>query len=126
MKLPFDSDQFFAVFARYNDAVWPAQAVLTGLAIVAALLVWRPGRVGDRVISGVLAGLWAWMGVVYHLAFSRTINPAAVAFAIAFVLEAAAFVVIGVVGGRLHFRVGAGASGLAAGVVVVYALAGDP
>ena len=59
MKLPFDSDQFFAVFARYNDAVWPAQAVLTGLAIVAALLVWWPGRVGDRVISGVLAGLWA-------------------------------------------------------------------
>ena len=126
MKLPFDSDQFFAVFARYNEAVWPAQAILTGLAIVAALLAWRPSRAGDRFISGILAGLWAWMGVVYHFAFFRSINPAAVVFAAAFVLEAAAFVVIGVVRGRLQFRVSAGASGLAAGVIVVYALAVYP
>lgn len=126
MTLPFDSDQFFAVFARYNEAVWPVQVVLTGLAIVAALLVWRASRAGDRVISGILAGLWAWMGVVYHFTFFRSINPAAVAFAAAFLVEAAAFVVIGVVRGRLQFRVSTGVSGLAAGVIVVYALAVYP
>lgn len=124
MNLPFDRDQFFAVFARYNEAVWPAQAFLTGLAIVAALLAWRPGR--DRIISGILALLWAWMGVVYHFMFFRSINPAAVVFAAAFLFEAAAFAVFGVLRGRLQFRVSATASGFAAGVVLVYALAVYP
>jgi hypothetical protein len=27
--VPFSSDEFFAVFAAYNAAVWPAQLVLT-------------------------------------------------------------------------------------------------
>jgi hypothetical protein len=124
--LPFDQDQFLAVFARYNEAVWPAQAILTGLAIVAALLAWRPSRAGDRIIAGVLAVLWAWMGVVYHWAFFRAINPAAVAFGAAFVFEAAVLVWFGVMRGRLQFRVRADASGLAAGIMVVYALAVYP
>ena len=29
------------------------------------LVVRRPDS--DRVISAILAGLWAWMGIVYHL-----------------------------------------------------------
>ena len=122
MKLPFDAEQFFAVFARYNEAVWPAQAVLTGLAVVAALLAWRPSPTGDRVISGILAALWAWMGIVYHYSFFRAINPAAALFAAAFVLQAVLFIAVGVIGGRLRFRVNAGASGLAAGILIVYAL----
>jgi hypothetical protein len=27
-KLPFSTEDFYAVFERYNDAVWPAQVVL--------------------------------------------------------------------------------------------------
>ena len=122
MKLPFSADEFFAVFARYNEAVWPAQAVLTGLAVVAALLAWRPSRTRDRVISGILAALWAWMGIVYHYWFFRAINPAAVLFAAAFVVQAVLFAAFGVIGGRLRFRVNARASGLTAGILIVYAL----
>jgi hypothetical protein len=66
------------------------------------------------------------MGIVYHFAFFRAINPAAAFFAAAFVLQAAAFLAVGAIGGRLQFRVSAGASGLAAGVLVVYALAVYP
>ena len=126
MDLPFGRDEFFAVFARYHDAVWPAPVVLTALAVIAATLVWRPSRTRDRLISAILAVLWAWMGLAYHFAFFRSINPAAVVFATAFVLQAAAFLVVGVVRGRLQFRVSGGVSGLAAGVLLVYALAVYP
>lgn len=38
MELPFTVDQFMAVFAAYNTAVWPAQILLYALAVVALLL----------------------------------------------------------------------------------------
>ena len=126
MKLPFEREQFFAVFTRYNEAVWPAQVVLAALAVVAALLVWRPGRATNRVTGAVLAVLWIWMGAVYHFTFFRTINPAAVFFAAAFLLEGAAIAWFGVWRARLHFQVSRGPAGLAAGVMVVYALAVYP
>lgn len=122
VKLPFDSDQFFAVFARYNEAVWPAQAILVGLALVVVYFVWRPGPVGDRIISGILALLWAWMAVAYQFAFFRAINPAAVLFAAAFLAEAAALAAAGVVRGRLRFRGGANGSTLMACALMLYAL----
>jgi len=64
--LPFTRAQFLAVFAQYNDAVWPAQvfAIATGLAMLALVLM--PSRHGDRVIGAGLAAMWAWTGVAYH------------------------------------------------------------
>jgi DMSO/TMAO reductase YedYZ heme-binding membrane subunit len=70
MSMPFTTAQFLDVFARYNEAVWPAQLLLVALAVVAAGLALRPAALSGRVVSGVLAFFWAWMGVVYHGASS--------------------------------------------------------
>lgn len=81
MTLPFDVAQFFATFARYNEAVWPAQIILTGLAVAAVgLALRRSGVWSDRAVSGILALFWIWMGLVYHVAFFSAINPAATVF----------------------------------------------
>ena len=87
-KLRVSADAFFGVFARYNAAVWPV-AVGLWLAAVAALIatVRRPGAVAQRWMAAVLAALWAWSGVVYHAVFFTTINPAAWAFSVLFVVE---------------------------------------
>jgi hypothetical protein len=82
--LPFSADQFFAVFSRYNDAVWPMQWVLNGLGVIAAVLLWRGQAVSMRVVAAVLAVLWIWSGIVYHLVFFTAINPAAWLFGIVF------------------------------------------
>ena len=59
--MPFTTQQFFEVFARYNIAVWPAQLVLNALAVLAVLLV-RRGRPSDgRWVCAILASLWAWI-----------------------------------------------------------------
>ena len=124
MNLPFDSPQFFAVFARYNLAVWPAQVVLNGLAIALVMVVLRAWS--DRAVSGVLALLWVWMGVVYHLGFFRTINPAASIFGAMFVLQGVVFAVLGVAGGKLRFVFPAGARGMIGGLLLVFALVAYP
>jgi hypothetical protein len=89
--LPFTREQFFAVFSDYNEAVWPAQAVLYVIALVAVGVAFRRTRNASRVVLAVLALLWAWMGVVYHAGFFAVINPAAGIFAAAFVVQAGLF-----------------------------------
>jgi hypothetical protein len=86
--LPFTAEEFFAVFAAYNAAIWPAQVGAYGLGLAAIVLVlWRP--VG-RAVFAVLALMWAWTGIGYHVLFFAGINPAAYAFGALFVAEAAA------------------------------------
>lgn len=85
--LPFTQSEFFAVFAKYNIAIWPAQLVLVGAAAGAVAAVRRPNTVRIRVMLGVLSALWLWMAIVYHGIFFRPINPAAMAFAALFVVE---------------------------------------
>jgi hypothetical protein len=102
VTIPFSEQQFFQVFARYNEAVWPAQVALYTLAFVALFLALREGRTG-RHVSAILAFLWAWMALAYHAAFFREINPAATLFGAAFLLQAALFIWYGVVQERITF-----------------------
>lgn len=89
MQLPFTHDQFLDLFGDYNRAVWPL-VVLLWLATLAALTQLYRGRPrASRVLAILLACHWAWAGAVYHLAFFRRINPAALVFGSAFLLEGA-------------------------------------
>lgn len=103
VRLPFSVDQFFAVIRHYNEAVWPAQVVLLliGLAAVGLLALQRPWC--SVAISGLLALLWGWTGLAYHLAFFSSINPLAYAFGALSLVGAAVFVWLGVVRRELDF-----------------------
>ena len=126
MALPFSRDQFFAVFAAYNDAVAPAQILLIALGIGAAALALRPSRWSDRAIGLVLAGLWLWMGVEYHWRFFRPINPAATLFGAAFVVEGVLLAWATVRPPRLAFRAPRSLRGGLALALLVYAFAVYP
>jgi hypothetical protein len=104
MNPPFTLEQFFEVFSRYNEGVMPLQLGLFLLALTAfAEMVVRRRR-SDRVVSAILAGLWAWMGIVYHLVYFTPANPAAALFGVMFLGGATAFAWAGVVHGRLKFN----------------------
>ncbi|HEX3233976.1 MAG TPA: DUF6064 family protein [Gemmatimonadales bacterium] len=122
MRLPFDTHQFFSVFVRYNTAVWPAQVALTLAALCAVALALWPRRGSDRTIAVILGVLWLWMGVVYHLVFFRSINPAAVVFGILFILEGVLLIVFGGWLGRLRFAWTPTISGLLGAALISYAL----
>lgn len=83
--MPFTEQQFFAVFGNYNEAVWPAQALLFLLAILSVIgALWS-----RRGVALIVAGLWAWCGIAYHWIHFARVNPAAWFFGALFIGAAA-------------------------------------
>jgi hypothetical protein len=127
--LPFTPDQFLAVFASYNQAIWPMQIgayQLGGLAV--ALLFWRP-QGADRVIAGILAAMWLWTGIAYHALFFSAINQAAYPFAALFVIQGGYLIYAGVYRGQIRFGLRSGLAtwtglALVAYAAIVYPLIG--
>lgn len=101
--LPFAREAFLAVFASYNDAIWPAQIAAYVLGLSAVLLVFRPSHASSRVIAGILAVMWLWTGVAYHALFFAGINRVAYAFGVLFALQALVLVWCGLMRDRLSF-----------------------
>lgn len=122
MNLPFTADQFFAVFHDYNLAVWPAQVFLVAAALIAAALSAVPLRWSGAVISAILALLWAWMAVAYHLAFFTAINPLAYAFSALSLAGALVFLWQGVIRRRIRFKVSGSVRGLTGIGLIMFAL----
>lgn len=123
MNLPFTTDQFLNVFRLYNQSVWPTQIVLLLLALTAIGLLDVRHRMADRVISAILAFLWAWMALAYHISFFTVINPAAWLFAALFLTEAVLLTVSGIVRPGLEFHNPGKLRVLLGAIFLIYALA---
>jgi len=91
MLLPFTPDQFLAVFAAYNLAVWPAQLVAYLIALGMVLALLQHTGWTDRIIGAGLGLMWIWTGVAYHLLFFASVNKVAHAFAALFVVQGLLF-----------------------------------
>lgn len=125
MKLPFSIEQFFGVIRQYNETVWPMQVLWTLAALAAVVLVftrWPKEQKASVAISALLALLWAWVGLVYHLAFFTAINPAAWVFGGLALAGAALLAWHGVWRRELTFAWHATGRALTGLVLVVYAL----
>lgn len=86
--LPFTETQFFELFGRYNEAIWPTQLIAYCFGAFALLATQRHSRLFSIITLVSLATLWAWTGGVYHGLFFAEINPAARLFAALFVGQA--------------------------------------
>lgn len=104
MTFPFTTEQFFGIFRTYNESLWPAQIFLFALALVALGLVVFPRRWSGVAVSAILAFLWGWLGLAYHLAFFSAINPLAYVFSGVSVAGAVVFAWHGVIRRTLAFR----------------------
>jgi hypothetical protein len=120
MTLPFTSSDFFSVFARYNESVWPAQVILYVLAVISIVLAIRGTAAASRGVNAALAVMWFWMGVVYHAGFFADINPVALIMAVAFVLQGAIFTVLAVARTPVVFATGRKSSAWIGGFLIVF------
>ena len=122
MRLPFSVEQFFGLFGQYNEAVWPAQVMLTALAIAAVALVVFPREGTGAPAALILAFLWGWIAVAYHLIFFTRINPLAYLFAGVSLAGSFLFAWEGAVRRRLRFKRAGSPLGMLGGLLIVYAL----
>ena len=122
MKTPFTVEQFFNVFKNYNEAVFPMQAVFYLLSLFVVYLTIKPKSGTEKIVSGALALLWLWMGIVYHLVFFTAINIAAYLFGAMFVLQGILFLVTGVFQNRLSFKFRFDIFGITGIALIIFAL----
>lgn len=120
--MPFTTAQFFGIFRDYNEAVWPFQLVLAALGLVAVGLLFVHRPFAGRLISAMLAGLWAWMAIAYHFLFFSRINLAAWAFGALFLVEAALFLWLGVIRGKLRTSMLVDARSRVGALLLLYAM----
>lgn len=122
MQLPFTVEQFYGVFSQYNTAVWPVQMLLLALAVTAIVLVGVVRRWSGVAVSAILAFLWAWLGLAYHLAFFTAINPMAYVFSAVSLAGAFTFFWQGVIRRKLVFKWTAGLRSVVGLALVMFAL----
>jgi len=123
--LPFTHAQFVFVFALYNGVIWPLQWLAQAVGIGLLALLWKPSRTRDRTSILLLAVMWLWTGLAYHVVFFSLINPAATLFGMFFVFEGLLLAEAGL-RGRLTFGK-ASALGRALGwALLVYSVLGYP
>ena len=123
--LAFDRDAFFALFAAYNGAIWPAQVVAYALGLlVLAAAFWRLPQRG-RLVAAVLAAMWAWNGVAYHWTYFATINFVAPVFAGVFVAQAL-LLAWACLRGSLRMPAKPGLAGWTGIALMLFALVGYP
>jgi hypothetical protein len=122
MNLPFTTEQFLTVFEQYNQAVWPFQVLLNLLALCALILSTRRIGYSDKIIAGILAFFWLWIGIAYHLMFFSSINPAAKVFGILNILQGLVFLYFGILKSRISFRYRTDIYGITGSLLILYAL----
>ena len=119
--LPFTPEQFLDVFKQYNLAVWPMPIVLYLMAALSLFLTLARTKHSDKIISGILAFFWIWMGLVYHLIFFAAINKAAYVFGIFFILQGTLFLISGFKG-KLSFSYKTDAGRIIGAIFMSYGL----
>jgi Family of unknown function (DUF6064) len=122
MNTPFTVDQFLEVFRNYNETVFPMQVLFYLASILVLFLAIKPNSKSDRIISGVLAFLWLWMGIVYHLIFFTAINKAAFVFGSAFIGQGILFIILGILKCKLSFRFRPDSYGITGLILILFAL----
>ncbi len=122
MQIPFTVEQFYGVFRDYNTTLWPVQVFLIVLALAAIVMVAVPRRWSGVGVSSILALLWAWLGVAYHLAFFTAISPLAYGFAALSVAGSLIFLWQGVIHRRLEFALACDARTAVGVLLLVFAL----
>jgi Family of unknown function (DUF6064) len=121
-SIPFTTEQFFQIFEKYNQAIYPIQFGLILIAFIVIILAAsrKPSR--NKIISALLGFLWLWTGIVYHLIFFTAISPPAYLFGILFIFQGLLFLYEGVARNRLNFRASRRFDGILGAAFMAYAL----
>jgi hypothetical protein len=121
-RIPFTTEQFLQVFEKYNQAIYPFQFALILVAIVTIFITTSRKPFANKLIAYLLAFLWLWTGIAYHLIFFTAISPPAYLFGTLFIVQGLLFLYEGVVRNRLIFRASQNFYSIFATIFIAYSL----
>jgi hypothetical protein len=110
--LLFSPRTYYRLLQRHNEALWPAQIVTLALGLLILVLLSRPSPQRGRIISTIVAALWAWTAWTFLWNRYATINWAAAYSVPMFAVQALLLVWIGTAQGRLTYRARRDAAGV--------------
>jgi hypothetical protein len=120
--MPFSVEEFLGVFKSYNNSIYPFQVILFITALLIIYLALRKKKYTGVIISWILIFYWLWMGIVYHIIFFSSINPAAYMFGVIFILQALLFFKAGIIDIKLEFEFTGGINHYTGLLIIFYAL----
>jgi hypothetical protein len=126
MNVPFTVDQFLNVIKDYNLAIWPMQFVFYAFSFIIVYFTSRKTAYSDKLINLLLAILWLWIGIVYHIGFFTSINKAAYVFGFFTIIQGIVFLYLGVFRNRLSYNFRLDLYGWIGVLFLAYALAVYP
>jgi hypothetical protein len=122
MNIPFTTEEFFQIFAKYNTGIFPVQIIFYLLAFFALFMLLKKKTDSSRVISLILGFFWFWMGLVYHILYFSQINPAAYLFGTLFILQGGILLYSGIFRENLVFAYRKDIYSITGWVLITYAL----
>jgi hypothetical protein len=125
MNLILTLEGLLSTFLSYNLDIWPMQAVAYVLGISALVLAVKQTRKSARIISGILAFLWLWTGIVFFLFYFALVYTPAYLFGILFIIQGIVFLV-NMIKPRVSFSYKGDIYGIVGLLFVAYAMLGYP
>ncbi len=122
MKTPFSTDQFLAVFEKYNTAVFPAQIIIFLSGVAALVFLFSRSSFRGQIIALILSALWLWNSIIYQFIFFREINPAATVFTVFMGIQAFLMLYFSLVRKRMDFSFKGDIRDITGLVFVIYGL----
>jgi hypothetical protein len=119
-------NEFFALLENYNQAIWPMPLVAYGLAVLALIFIMRSGKLGNRMVSGVLAFFWLWTGLIFQVFFLAPIEKTSYASGAFLVLQGILLIWYGVFKHELTFKWRLNSYGIIGGLIILYSLIAYP
>ena len=122
MQIPFTIKEFLEVFKNYNQSVFPIQIIFYLLVFYGLYLLFKNHKHKNIFLNSLIAFLWLWIGIVYQLIFFTTINKAAYAFGILFIIQGFMFAYFGAYKNLVSFKFSNSVSVITGIIFIVYAL----
>jgi hypothetical protein len=90
-----NAEHFFQRMAEYNNAIWPAQIISYGLAIIIIINSIKQWKVSNEINTTILAILWIWNGAVTEMLFFSKFQTQYYVWGILWILQGIFFIIIG-------------------------------
>jgi hypothetical protein len=124
--LLFSDRVYWRMFARYNEAMWPAQAGTIAAGVLMLLGLMKPGRWAARLTLAALSVLWMLVAWLFFFERYQTINWAAVFIALPFAFQAGLLAMLAAQRAPLIPAIQRRAGDFLVAAIFVFAVAGWP